>query len=126
MEKKQICIGENPNNKLPFSEAIISGNILFISGTGSLDLNTGKVVGNDLESQMIEAMKNIKKILEKADMNFGNVVKSNIYITNMDEFHNVNKIYKKYFEVPLPARTCIEVSRLPVGFLIEIEMIAIK
>lgn len=126
MKKTEIYTTEMPQTRLPFSQAIMAGNMLFISGTGGHDVNTGEIAGNDISSQAIKAMENIKSILAKAGMTFDDVVKTNIYLTNMDDFNTINKIYKNYFKRPLPARTCVEVNRLPVNFLIEIDMIAIK
>lgn len=126
MKKTEIYTTHEPQTRLPFSQAIMSGNMLFISGTGGVDMNTGEIAGSDISSQTIKSLENINGILDAAGMSFNDVVKTNIYLTNMDHYRTVNKIYKGYFERPMPARTCVEVNRLPVDFLIEIEMIAIK
>lgn len=126
MSKKEIYTTSKPQAALPFSQAIMAGNMLFISGTGGMDMETGEVIGTDISTQTTKAMENVKNLLAVAGMTFDDVVKSTIFLTNMDEFATVNKIYASYFKRPLPARSCVEVPRLPVNFLMEVEMIAVK
>lgn len=108
----------------PYSQAIMIDNILYTSGQIALDPATGKMVDGGIEEQTVRVMENLKAILEAAGMGFDNVIKTTVFITNMDNFQKVNEIYGKYFGENPPARSCIEVSRLPRNALVEIELIA--
>lgn len=108
----------------PYSQAIMIDNILYTSGQIALDPATGKMVDDGIEEQTVRVMENLKAILEAAGMGFDNVIKTTVFITNMDDFQKVNEIYGKYFGENPPARSCVEVSRLPRNALVEIELIA--
>lgn len=108
----------------PYSQAIMIDNILYTSGQIALDPATGKMVDGGIEEQTVRVMENLKAILEAAGMGFDNVIKTTVFITNMDDFQKVNEIYGKYFGENPPARSCVEVSRLPRNALVEIELIA--
>ncbi|SHF19804.1 2-iminobutanoate/2-iminopropanoate deaminase [Caldanaerobius fijiensis DSM 17918] len=108
----------------PYSQAIMIDNILYTSGQIALDPETGKMVDGGIEEQTVRVMENLKAILEAAGMGFDNVIKTTVFITNMDDFQKVNEIYGKYFGENPPARSCVEVSRLPRNALVEIELIA--
>lgn len=110
----------------PYSQAIMLEGFLYTSGQIALDPITGKMVDGDIEEQTVRVMENLKAILEAAGMGFNNVVKTTVFITDMDDFDKVNRIYGKYFGENPPARSCVEVSRLPKNALIEIELIAHK
>ncbi|MBC3996203.1 RidA family protein [Morganella morganii] len=109
----------------PYSQAICFNKTLFISGQIPLDPASGNIVGNDIESQTHQVLKNIDTILQKAGTSKDNIIKTTIFITNMTEFPLVNTIYEDYLNGTLfPARSTIEVSALPKGALVEIEVIA--
>ena len=110
----------------PYSQAIRTGNLLFLSGQISIDPETNKFLDGDIEIQTEQALENIKAILEAAGSSLKNVVKVTMYLRNMENFTLVNKVYNRYFEDSLPARACVEVSNLPKNAKIEIEAIAIK
>lgn len=109
----------------PYSQAILTDGVLFTSGQIPLDPKTGAVVGTGIETQAEQVMQNLSAVLQDAGMGFDNVVKTTCYIANMEHFAAFNAIYAKYF-VSKPARSCVEVSRLPKDVLVEVEIIAKK
>jgi len=126
MEKRIIKTEQAPKAIGPYSQAVMIGDMLFASGQIALDPATGELVEGGIEAQATRVMENIKNILAAAGMDFSNVVKSTIFITDINNFAKVNEIYGKYFPENPPARSTIEVSKLPKGALIEIEVIAHK
>jgi 2-iminobutanoate/2-iminopropanoate deaminase len=110
----------------PYSQARISGGYLFCSGQIPINPETGEVVIGGIEAQAKQVMENIKQILLAAEMKFDDVLKTTVFITNMDNFGAVNEIYGSYFTDKLPARSCVAVASLPKGVLVEIEVIACK
>ena len=109
----------------PYSQAIKSGNLLFLSGQISINPETNEFIDGDIEIQTEQVLKNIKAILEAGGSSLEEVVKVTIYLQNIKDFILVNEIYSKYFENSLPARACVEVSNLPKNAKIEIEAIGI-
>ena len=108
----------------PYSLAIQSGEFLFISGQIPLDAATGKLVEGDVSAQAKQCLENLKSILDAAGQSFADVVKTTIFLTSMGDFAAVNEVYKGYVGEPYPARSTIAVAGLPMGALVEIEMIA--
>ncbi|MBY7006228.1 RidA family protein [Clostridium botulinum] len=109
----------------PYSQAISFGDLLFASGQIPLDPLSGEVVGEDIEEQATQVMKNIGAILESNDINFSNVIKTTCFLANMNDFSKFNEVYAKYF-ISNPARSCIAVKELPKNVLCEVEVIAAK
>ena len=109
-----------------YSQAIAVGPWLFLSGQIPIDPNTEKLISGDIISQTERVMKNVQAVLEANQMDFYDVVKVGIFLTNMDHFSSVNTVYSQYFKTPFPARSCVAVQALPKGVDIEIEMIAYK
>lgn len=110
----------------PYSQAVLAGGILYISGQIPINPHTGKLE-EGISKETHQVMKNLQAILDKAGMNFGNVVKSTIYLSNMDDFSVVNDIYSSFFEAGnYPARETVQVSCLPKNVNVEISMIAHK
>jgi len=109
----------------PYSQARWAGNILFCSGQIALD-TTGKLIGGGIKEQMRQVMKNLKAVLEKANLDFDDVVKTEVYMVDLEEFSEMNEVYSKYFDKLLPARQAVEVSRLPKNAKVEVSMIAYK
>ena len=120
--KKEIIIGASPPVG-PYSPGIKVGNFLFISGQGPFDPNGAKVP-EDIELQTKFALENIKNIVEKAGLTMENLVKTTVFLKNMDEFSKMNRAYRKFFKTEPPARSCVEVARLPFDIHVEIEAIA--
>ncbi|HPT88904.1 MAG TPA: RidA family protein [Bacilli bacterium] len=110
----------------PYSQAILVNNILFTSGQIPINPETNEIVSSDIEEQTKQVLKNIKAILEEAGYNLNDVAKTTIYLKDLQHFGTVNKIYEEFFNGHKPARTTIEVSRLPKDVLIEIDAIALK
>ncbi|MDD3538851.1 MAG: RidA family protein [Atribacterota bacterium] len=124
--RKEILINEEAPKAIgPYSPAIKVGNLVFISGQLPVDSATGEIVGDDIEIQTKKSLENLKAVLKPYSIDFENVVKVTIFLTNMDDFSKVNKVYSDYFKEEFPARSCVEVARLPKGAKIEIECIAI-
>ena len=123
--KKIVSTLKAPKAIGPYVQAIESNNMLFISGQLGLNPITTTLT-NGIEEQTKQSLENLKAILEEAKLNFSNIVKTTIFITNMEDFPKINAIYEKYFNGNFPARSTIQVSALPKSGLIEIEAIATK
>ena len=124
--KKVISTAEAPQAIGPYSQAIEAGGFVFVSGQIPLIPATGDLVEGSVEVQTARVLENLKAILEAAGSSLESVVKTTVYITNMDDFTKVNGIYGQYFQENPPARVCVEVSKLPKGALVEIDVIAAK
>jgi len=124
--KKVISTTNAPGAIGPYSQAILAGNTLYISGQVPIDPATGKVVEGDISVQTEQVMKNIKAILEEAGFSFDQVVKSTCLLSDMGNFAAMNEVYGKYYTENPPARAAFAVKELPLGVLIEIETIAVK
>ena len=109
----------------PYSQAIEANGFVFASGQIPVDPATGNVP-EGIEGQAEHVMKNMKNLLEAAGTSLDNVVKTTVFIQSMNDFATINGIYSKYFEKECPARSCVEVAKLPKGVLLEMEAIAVK
>jgi len=109
----------------PYSQAVRAGNTLYISGQVAIDPISNTIIKSNIEDETTQIMKNIENILNEAGLMFDNVVRTKIYLTNMNDFSAVNNVYGSYFKSNPPARTTIEVSGLPLGVNVEIDMIAV-
>lgn len=125
MEKTIIQTKNAPAAIGPYSQAIKSGNFLFVSGQIPIDPETGTVVIGGIEAATHRVMKNIDGILQQAGCSFNNIVKTTIFIKNMDDFSKINGIYASYFKADFPARETVEVARLPRDVEVEISVIAV-
>tara|TARA_Y100000741_G_scaffold59636_1_gene41743 strand:- start:1489 stop:1869 length:381 start_codon:yes stop_codon:yes gene_type:complete len=124
--KKIINTSKSPAPIGPYNQAILKDNMLFISGQIALEPNSMKLNNNSIEDETNQVMINLKHILKEANMDFGNVVKTSIFLSDMDLFKKVNDIYGKYIiEGNEPARETIAVKTLPMSVNVEISMIAI-
>tara|TARA_B100001142_G_C14132883_1_gene577566 strand:- start:135 stop:512 length:378 start_codon:yes stop_codon:yes gene_type:complete len=110
----------------PYSQAVLSGNTLYTSGQIAINPETGDLVMSSIEEETHQVMNNVKAVLAKAGMTFDHVIKTSIFISDMDNFGRINKIYGQYFTTDFPARETVEVARLPKDVNVEISMIAIK
>ncbi len=126
MSKKIILTQDAPAPIGPYSQAVQMGNFVFCSGQIALDPVSGQVVGGDVKGQAVQVMKNIEAVLKAADMKFENVIKTTIFLTNMNDFTAVNEIYGQYFKTQPPARSTVAVAGLPKGVQVEIEVIACR
>ncbi|GAA6794220.1 RidA family protein [Helicobacter pylori] len=110
----------------PYSQAITTNDLIFVSGQLGIDASTGEFKGADIHSQTTQSMENIKAILKEAGLGMDSVVKTTILLKSLDDFAVVNEIYGSYFKEPYPARATFQVAKLPKDALVEIEAIAIK
>ncbi|GAA6903133.1 RidA family protein [Helicobacter pylori] len=110
----------------PYSQAIATNDLVFVSGQLGIDASTGEFKGADIHSQTTQSMENIKAILKEAGLGMDSVVKTTILLKSLDDFSVVNEIYGSYFKEPYPARATFQVAKLPKDALVEIEAIAIK
>lgn len=126
MEKKVINTSNAPDPIGPYNQAIQFGNMLFISGQVAINPATGNVEATDVFSEAHQVMHNLKAILTEAGMDFNNVLKTTIFLSDMNLFATVNEIYGKYFTGDFPARETVAVKGLPKNVNVEISMIAGK
>ncbi len=126
--KKIIYTDKAPAPIGPYSQAVLSENMLFTSGQVAIDPeNNGELVLDNIEAETTQVMKNLKAVLNAADMDFAHVVKTTIFITDMNDFAKINSVYGSYFdEKNAPARETVQVSVLPKNVNVEISMIAVK
>jgi 2-iminobutanoate/2-iminopropanoate deaminase len=124
--KSIIYSAQAPEPIGPYSQAVMAGNILFISGQIAIQKSSGKLIIDSIEEETTQVMKNIAEILKAAGLDFSNVVKSTIFLKDFNDFVKVNEIYSKYYTTNPPARETVEVSRLPKDVNIEISCIAVK
>ena len=117
---------EAPSAIGPYSQAIKAGNLLFASGQIHLEPKSGTLVSGSIEDQTRQALENVKAILVAAGCQLEAVVKATVFIKNMDDFSKINSVYAEYFPVNPPARSCVEVARLPKDVKLEIEAIAVR
>ncbi|MBT4919543.1 MAG: RidA family protein [Flavobacteriaceae bacterium] len=123
--KKIIHTKNAPSAIGPYNQAVLNDNILYTSGQIAIDPVTGNLITADIRKETKQVMENLKALLEVVEMDFSNVLKATIFISDMDNYSIVNEIYASYFEEKsAPARETVEVSRLPKSVRIEISMIA--
>jgi 2-iminobutanoate/2-iminopropanoate deaminase len=125
--KKIIKTSNAPAPIGPYNQAVLSGNTLFISGQIAINPSSGELVNINIEEETRQVMENLKGILTEAEMTFENVVKTSIFISDMNDFARINAVYGSYFIAETaPARETIEVANLPKFVNVEISMIAVK
>jgi 2-iminobutanoate/2-iminopropanoate deaminase len=126
MEKTVINTKNGPAPIGPYNQAIVVNNTIYISGQICIDPATGNLKNKDVQDETHQVMQNLKSILHEAGMDFGNVVKTTIFITDMNRFSEINEVYGKYFDGDFPARETVQVSALPRFVNVEISMIAVR
>ena len=126
MSKTVIYSAHAPEPIGPYSQAIQSGNMLFMSGQIAIQKSSGNIINNTIEEETRQVMVNLGEVLKAAGMEFSNVVKCSIFLKDMNNFPKVNAIYGEYFTVNPPARETVEVSRLPKDVNVEISCIAVR
>ena len=123
--KKIIYTKKAPDPVGPYSQAIFVNSTLYISGQVAINPETGKIENSNIENETLQVMKNLEAILNEVSFDFKNVIKSSIFLSDMNNFNEVNKIYGSFFSIEdAPARVTVEVSRLPKDVNVEIDMIA--
>lgn len=126
VERKTIYTEKAPKPIGPYSQAIVAGDFIFTSGQIPIDPKTNQIVQGDIKEQTKQVLENLKAVLEAAGATFDDVVKVNVYMRDLNEFPAMNEVYSEYFKNSPPARTTVEVSRLPRDVKIEIDLIAVK
>lgn len=120
---KKLFTENAPEAIGPYSQAIVSGSMLFTSGQIAINPKTGEIFGNNISEQTEMVMKNLGAILENAGITYDNVIKTTCFLKNMEDFAAFNEIYGRYF-TNKPARSCVAVKQLPKDVLVEVEVIA--
>ena len=124
--KKIITSKNAPAPIGPYSHGVLINNMLFVSGQVGKNPQTGELVLGNIKTETKQVMENIKGILTHAEMDFTHVVKTTIFLTDMNDFASINEIYGSYFTGDYPARETVQVSKLPLGVNVEISIIAVK
>jgi 2-iminobutanoate/2-iminopropanoate deaminase len=122
--KEVVTTDRGPKPIGPYSQAIKANGFLFLSGQVALDPKTGEIAGSDIRQQSERVLENVKGILEAAGSNLHHVVKTTVFLKDMNEFPAMNEVYGRYFGAAPPARSTVQVARLPKDALVEIEVIA--
>ncbi|MBQ8007550.1 MAG: RidA family protein [Lachnospiraceae bacterium] len=125
MGKKIIATDKAPAAIGPYSQAIEAGGFVFASGQIPVDPATGNIP-DGIEAQAKQALTNVKNLMEASGLSMDNIVKTSVFIKDMNDFAKVNEVYATFFESDFPARSCVEVARLPKDVLIEVEVIAAR
>jgi len=123
--KEAISTKSAPGAIGPYSQAIKAGGFVFLSGQIPLDATTGQMIEGDAKAQTEQVMKNLQAVLEAAGCTFDDVVRSTIFLTNLNDFQAVNETYAKHFSAAPPARATVQVAALPRGAKVEIDMVAL-
>ncbi len=126
MEKEVVYSTEAPKPIGPYSQAVWAGDTLFVSGQIALDPASGELIPGTIETETKAVLNNVKAILDMAGIGFSNIVKTSIFLKNMDDFAAVNAVYASYFTSDFPARETVQVSKLPKDVNVEISVIAIR
>lgn len=124
--KNQVIHTENAPKAIgPYSQAVKAGNMIFVSGQVPFVPETMEIVEGDVKAQTAQSLKNVQAILAEVGADFSHVVKSTVFIKDMNEFAAINEVYAEFFGENKPARACVEVARLPKDVKVEIEVIAV-
>jgi 2-iminobutanoate/2-iminopropanoate deaminase len=124
MARTSISSSSAPKAVGPYSQAVVSGDHVFLSGQTPIDPTSGALVEGSLAEQTQRCFDNLGAVLDAAGLDFGDVVKVNVYLTSMTDFAEMNETYARQFEEPYPARTTVAVAALPLGARVEIELVA--
>jgi 2-iminobutanoate/2-iminopropanoate deaminase len=125
MEKQIISTTKAPAALGPYSQAVKVGNLLYTSGQLAINSATGEFINDDIQKATAQSLDNVKAILEEAGTSLDKVVKTLVFLKDMNDFAAMNEVYAKYFSVNPPARSCVQAGKLPKDALVEIEVIAI-
>lgn len=126
MANKIIETDKAPQAIGPYSQGIIAGQMVYTSGQLGMEPTTGELVSTSIEDEARQALKNLEAVLNKAGVELSDVIKTTVFVKDLNQFANINEIYSEFFSENKPARSCVEVARLPKDANIEIEAIAVK
>jgi 2-iminobutanoate/2-iminopropanoate deaminase len=124
MPKKHVTTSQAPKPIGPYSQGVIAGGFLFVSGQIALDPATGQLVEGDIQAQSERVMKNLMAVLKEAKIGPDNVVKTTVFLQDLADFQQMNEVYARYLGMALPARSTVQVAGLPRGVKVEIDVIA--
>ncbi|MEE8704859.1 MAG: Rid family detoxifying hydrolase [Olsenella sp.] len=124
MSKKAIVTDKAPAALGPYSAGVVSGGTINVSGQLGIDPATGKLAGDDVQSQTRQSLTNVRNILEAAGATMADVVEAEVLLADMGDFKAMNEVYAEFFEAPYPARAAFQVAALPAGGLVEIKCVA--
>ena len=110
----------------PYNQAVLSGNTLYVSGAIAIEVSSGQMIQTDIDAETHQVMKNLGEILKAANMDYSNIAKTTIFVTDLGNFAKINAVYGSYFKSDFPARETVQVSALPKGANVEISVIAVK
>jgi 2-iminobutanoate/2-iminopropanoate deaminase len=122
--KQAVSSDRAPKAIGPYSQAVRAGQLLFVSGQIPLDPDTGQMVAGDVAAQTRRVLDNVRAILDAANRSFADIVRTTIFLADMNDFAAVNEVYGEYFSQPYPARATVQVARLPKDARVEIDVIA--
>ncbi|MEL4105240.1 Rid family detoxifying hydrolase [Oscillospiraceae bacterium WX1] len=125
MDLMEIKTAAAPAAIGPYAQAIRAGNMIFTSGQIPIDPASGAVIAGDAAAQAAQVLINLRAVLEGAGSNLSNVVKTTVFLADMNHFAAVNAVYATFFSEPYPARACVQVARLPKDVLVEVEAVAV-
>jgi 2-iminobutanoate/2-iminopropanoate deaminase len=125
MEKQIISTSNAPAAIGPYSQAVKVGELLYTSGQLPINAATGEFINNDIKKATAQSLENVKAVLEEAGTSLDKVVKTLVFLKDMNDFASMNEVYSQYFSTNPPARSCVQAAKLPKDALVEIEVIAI-
>lgn len=126
MHKEIISTDKAPAAVGPYSQGVYAGSLVYTAGQIPLDPNTGKLVEGDIQAQTRQVIHNLKAVLEAAGSSLENVVKTTVFLDDMDDYAAVNEVYGSFFGESAPARSAVQVAALPLGARLEIEAVALR
>ena len=126
MKRQVVATDAMPKAIGPYSQAVWAGDLLFCAGQIALDPATGNMVAGGITEQTIRIFENIRGLLQSQGLSFGNVVKTTAFLSDMNDFGAINEVYARYFTKEPPARSTVQVARLPKDALVEIEVVAAR
>ena len=126
MEKRSIARAKAPKAVGTYSQAVVANGTIYVSGQLPIDAQTGEFVPGGVREQLHQVFKNLQYILEEAGYSFSDVVKAQVYLSDLGNFATLNEVYAEYFQEPYPARVAYQVAKLPKDALVEIDVIAVK
>lgn len=121
---REVTAADAPGGSGPFSQAIVDGDTIYTAGQGGVDPETGEIVDGGIVPETRRTLRNIESVLEAAGASLDDVVKVNAYLTDIDDYDELNETYEEFFGEPYPARSVVEVSDLPIDICVEIETVA--
>ena len=124
MDNKQSTLGTPTDGKLPFAEAMRAGDLLFISGQIGMDPGKGLLANGSFGEEAVQVMRNLGLVLQRHGLQYGDLVNVTIYLTDMGNYSETNRVYRQFFTDAFPARVCVAVKELPMGATIEISAVA--